>query len=111
MATGRVRIRANGTGIFQPGGIEKLKKNLFKQLRVNTIEVMKDTAIKTKEENGRLIQSSFKVKRAVFAKAFSSNVYSSKLNRLPSMELHNKIWWMNAHEKNHNITAPRRKRS
>lgn len=93
-------IKVTKTGLLTKSGVNKFIDNYYKAVKSKIAEDMKQTVVEAKTVNAQNINASFKVKRPVFAKAWRGRVYNKKKDRLPSLQIHNSIFWFNAHEKN-----------
>jgi len=93
-------VKITKTGLFTKSGVNKFVDNYFKAVKEKVAEGMKQTVVEAKMVNAQNVNSAFKVKRPVFAKSWRGRVYNKKKDKLPSMQIHNSIFWFNAHEKN-----------
>lgn len=96
MATSNVRVRQNAW--FTPAGFQKYSDSIKKKVRVAYTKAIKDTNIETKKEMKSKASSYFKVSKKTFLNTFSSKIYDTKPNKLPSILFRNKINWFPLHE-------------
>ncbi len=100
MATGSTTMTIKKSGLLKKSEAKKILSNYFKAVKNIAAEKLNETVVEAKVENAKKVNSAFKVKRPVFTKAWRGRVYNKIKDRLPMMQIHNSIWWFNAHEKN-----------